>query len=236
MAEMPTKVATKEPRRWSMHFWHEAVYDVVTMTFDDCVLDTPEAATDFMRVVFEHIQRHKTPADVIIDYSGLIVRAGAAHQFGVERTEFARRFVKRSFRLNVNTATSRTALYTSAVLRGAQINMLTTREEALAALLAERVRAPLPGDPPVDAAAVDAVLASLGLRDRASPATAHGLSQRELDVSRLLARAKTNKEIGALLGISPRTVKLHVAHIFDKLGVHSRAGAAIWLVEHGLVS
>jgi DNA-binding CsgD family transcriptional regulator len=206
------------------------------MTFDDCVLDTPEDATDFMRVVFEHIQRHRTPADVIIDFSGLMVQEGAVHQFGIERTEFARRFVKRSFRLNVRAGASRRALYTSAVLRGAQINMLATREEALAALLAERVRTPLPGDPPVDAAAVDAVLASLGLRERAPSATAHGLSERELDVSRWLARAKTNREIAALLGISPRTVQIHVAHIFDKLGVHSRAAAALWLVEHGLVS
>jgi DNA-binding NarL/FixJ family response regulator len=60
------------------------------------------------------------------------------------------------------------------------------------------------------------------------------LSERELEVSRLLALGKTNKEIGMVLGISPRTVQIHVAHIFDKLGVHSRACAAVWLVEHDL--
>jgi len=87
----------------------------------------------------------------------------------------------------------------------------------------------------LDPTVVDAVLASIGLRDRTAPAKLHGLSARELDVARLLARGKTNKEIGTLLGISPRTVQIHVAHIFDKLGVHSRAGAAIWLVEHELV-
>lgn len=88
----------------------------------------------------------------------------------------------------------------------------------------------------LDATAVDAVLASLGLPNRTAPVTSRGLSERELDVSRLLARGKTNKEIGMVLGISPRTVQIHVAHIFDKLGVHSRSGAAIWLVEHDLVS
>jgi DNA-binding CsgD family transcriptional regulator len=86
----------------------------------------------------------------------------------------------------------------------------------------------------LDAMAVDAVLACIGLPNRAAPAASHGLSARELEVSRLLARGKTNKEIGMLLGISPRTVQIHVAHIFDKLGVHSRAGAAIWLVENEL--
>ena len=53
-------------------------------------------------------------------------------------------------------------------------------------------------------------------------------------MSRLLARGKSNKEIGADLHISPRTVQIHVARIFDKLGVRSRAGAAIWLIEHDL--
>jgi HD-GYP domain-containing protein (c-di-GMP phosphodiesterase class II) len=87
----------------------------------------------------------------------------------------------------------------------------------------------------LDAEAVDAVLGCLGVADRATPPTLHGLSERELDVSRLLARGKTNKEIADLLGISVRTVHNHVAHIFDKLGVHSRSGAAIWLMEHDLV-
>jgi len=53
-------------------------------------------------------------------------------------------------------------------------------------------------------------------------------------LSRLLARGKSNKEIGAQLHISPRTVQVHVGRIFEKLGVRSRAGAAIWLIEHDL--
>ena len=58
------------------------------------------------------------------------------------------------------------------------------------------------------------------------------LSERELQVSRLIARGQTNKEIAVTLGISPRTVQIHVSHIFEKLGVHTRACAAVWLVEH----
>lgn len=86
----------------------------------------------------------------------------------------------------------------------------------------------------LDAMAVDAVLAALGMETRAEPRSLNGLSDRELDVSRLLARGKTNKDIAHLLGISVRTVHNHVAHIFEKLGVHSRSGAAIWLIEHDL--
>jgi DNA-binding NarL/FixJ family response regulator len=86
----------------------------------------------------------------------------------------------------------------------------------------------------LDAKAVDAVLAALGLPNRAAPADSHGLSERELEVAQLLARGKSNKEIGAQLHISPRTVQVHVGRIFEKLGVRSRAGAAIWLIEHDL--
>ncbi|HEX6763951.1 MAG TPA: HD domain-containing phosphohydrolase [Polyangiaceae bacterium] len=86
----------------------------------------------------------------------------------------------------------------------------------------------------LDAKAVDAVLASLGRAERVPAAATHGLSERELDVSRLLARGQSNKAIGTALRISPRTVQVHVARIFEKLGVRSRAGAAIWLIEHGL--
>ncbi|MBV9946188.1 MAG: HD domain-containing protein [Myxococcales bacterium] len=88
----------------------------------------------------------------------------------------------------------------------------------------------------LDPTAVDAVLASLGMPDRAVRSVTHGLSERELDVLRLLARGKTNKEIGHQLGISPRTVQIHVSHILHKLGVHSRSGAAIWLVERDLAN
>jgi len=84
----------------------------------------------------------------------------------------------------------------------------------------------------VDAAAADAVLASLGVKVRVMPRNTHGVSERELEVCRLIARGKMNKEIADVLGISLRTVQNHVAHIFDKLGVHSRAGVAVWLVEN----
>ncbi|MGC4091487.1 MAG: LuxR C-terminal-related transcriptional regulator [Polyangiaceae bacterium] len=88
----------------------------------------------------------------------------------------------------------------------------------------------------LDGPSVDAVLAALGATPAHPPpaAPAHGLSARELEVLTLLARGKTNKEIAALLGISARTVQNHVAHIYDKIGAYSRAGAAVWLMEQGL--
>jgi DNA-binding NarL/FixJ family response regulator len=59
-----------------------------------------------------------------------------------------------------------------------------------------------------------------------------GLTSRELDVLRLLAVGRTNRQIGAELFISPRTVGVHVSHILAKLGAASRVEAAA--VAHSL--
>jgi len=61
------------------------------------------------------------------------------------------------------------------------------------------------------------------------------LTHRELEVLRLLARGDTNTEISAQLSISPHTVKSHVIHIFNKLGVNDRTQAAVWAARHRLV-
>jgi DNA-binding NarL/FixJ family response regulator len=87
----------------------------------------------------------------------------------------------------------------------------------------------------LDASAATAVLASLGVSARVAPRKVHGLSERELEVCCLIARGKMNKEIAEVLGITFRTVQNHVYHIFEKLGVHSRSGVAVWLIENDLV-
>jgi DNA-binding NarL/FixJ family response regulator len=61
------------------------------------------------------------------------------------------------------------------------------------------------------------------------------LTDRELEVLRLLARGETNAEISCHLGISPHTVKSHVIHIFNKLGVNDRTQAAVWAARHQLI-
>ena len=63
----------------------------------------------------------------------------------------------------------------------------------------------------------------------------HGLSERELQVLRLLAAGETNRAIAAALVLSERTIERHVSNIFAKLGVSSRTAAAAFAYEHGLV-
>lgn len=61
-----------------------------------------------------------------------------------------------------------------------------------------------------------------------------GLSDREIEVLRLIASGSTNTEISDILCISPHTVKSHVVHILNKLGVNDRTAAAVWAVRHRL--
>jgi DNA-binding NarL/FixJ family response regulator len=57
------------------------------------------------------------------------------------------------------------------------------------------------------------------------------LTEREWDVAHLLQEGLANKEIAARLGITARTVKNHLHHVYDKLGLHSRAEVAAMLSE-----
>jgi HD-GYP domain-containing protein (c-di-GMP phosphodiesterase class II) len=84
---------------------------------------------------------------------------------------------------------------------------------------------------------VDAVLTAAG-HPAAVAAVAHpaGLTDREVEVLRMIARGRANKQVAAALGISAKTVGRHVEHIYAKAGVSTRAGATLFAMEQGLLS
>ena len=84
--------------------------------------------------------------------------------------------------------------------------------------------------------AVAAVLEAAGHERAPAPAAPCGLSEREVEVLGLVAHGMTNKEIAAKLFLSAKTVQHHVAHIYDKIDRRTRAGAAMFAMEHRLVS
>jgi DNA-binding NarL/FixJ family response regulator len=89
---------------------------------------------------------------------------------------------------------------------------------------------------PVVAAKVLAELTRLSERARRpDPAAARGLSDREVEVLRLVATGAANKEIAVALGLTEGTVKNHLTNVFTKLGVQDRTQAALLARELGIV-
>ena len=73
--------------------------------------------------------------------------------------------------------------------------------------------------------------------DHARPqAPPEGLTDRELEVLRLVARGRTNPSIAQELGITEHTAKEHLANILDKLGLENRVQVATYAVHHGLAA
>ena len=88
----------------------------------------------------------------------------------------------------------------------------------------------------LDSAAVQAVLTVAGHTGKAgSRAFPAGLSDREAQVLALLARGHSNRQIASQLGITPKTAGHHVEHLYAKIGVSTRAAAALFALEHGLL-
>jgi HD-GYP domain-containing protein (c-di-GMP phosphodiesterase class II) len=139
-------------------------------------------------------------------------------------------------------------LRTDAIERGGQILAavdvyvgLTTdradREASSATAAAVELRG-LTSEGALDGDAVDAVLAAGGhggtsvKTRRQHPAE---LSDREVEVLHLAARGLTTKAIAAELYISPKTADHHIQHVYTKIGVSTRAAAALWAMQHELV-
>lgn len=107
------------------------------------------------------------------------------------------------------------------------------------ALLVEAVRAAVAGDALVSPAVTVRLLAHLtpaGAPPGGGPGGGDpGLTDREVDVVRAVARGRTNTEIAADLYISLSTVKTHLNHVHAKLGARNRVEVAAWAWRRGLV-
>jgi HD-GYP domain-containing protein (c-di-GMP phosphodiesterase class II) len=88
----------------------------------------------------------------------------------------------------------------------------------------------------LDADAAEAVLGAAGHRVPRRREGPHGLTRREIEVLRLVARGLSNRAIADRLVISPKTVGNHVEHIYAKIGASTRATASLFAVQHGLLA
>ena len=88
----------------------------------------------------------------------------------------------------------------------------------------------------LDADTVACVLAAAGRRPATSaPRWPADLTDREVEVLQLIARGRSNREVAERLFISPKTVGRHVENLYRKVGVSSRAAAALFAMEHRLL-
>jgi HD-GYP domain-containing protein (c-di-GMP phosphodiesterase class II) len=84
--------------------------------------------------------------------------------------------------------------------------------------------------------AVEAVLACAGQpARRSSPERLAGLTAREIEVLRLIAAGNTTKEAASKLEIATKTADNHIQSLYSKIGVTTRAGAALFALERGLI-
>ena len=102
-------------------------------------------------------------------------------------------------------------------------------DEAASEMRAEVTAGRLEGD------AVDAVLRAAGHRVRRRREWPAGLTRREVEVLRLVARGRSNKEIAEELVVSRKTAGSHVEHIYRKIGAANRAQASLFAMKHGLM-
>jgi DNA-binding NarL/FixJ family response regulator len=105
--------------------------------------------------------------------------------------------------------------------------------------LIRAVRTAAAGDallsPAVTRRLLDRVVARLPERDPPAPATLAGLTDRELEVLRLVAQGLSNAEIAGRLVVSEATVKTHVSHVLAKLDLRDRVQAVVLAYDVGLV-
>lgn len=119
--------------------------------------------------------------------------------------------------------------YVYTALRNGACGFLLKRSGT--ALLIEGVRSAVAGDMLISPQLTVPLLRHL--TQARQPADGEQLTDRELDVVRLVARARTNIEIGDELFISPGTVKTHIANIQRKTGARNRVAIAAWAWETG---
>jgi HD-GYP domain-containing protein (c-di-GMP phosphodiesterase class II) len=125
---------------------------------------------------------------------------------------------------------------TARILAAADVYQAMTQQRphrrALSPEAAARV---LEAQPGLDRDSVTAVLEAAGQRPGRRLPWPAGLSDREVEVLRLLARGRSMRQIAEALFISQSTVHTHVAHIYEKAQVTTRASAALFAMENGLL-
>ena len=130
------------------------------------------------------------------------------------------------------------------VLAAADIYVALTTDRADRPALSDKLAASelrrLASQGVLEPAATDAVLTTAGHGERLAPKSRRpshpgGLTSREVEVLHLAARGLTTRAIADRLYISPKTADSHIQNVYSKIGVSTRAAAALWAMQHGVI-
>jgi HD-GYP domain-containing protein (c-di-GMP phosphodiesterase class II) len=208
------------------------VHDFGTTAVSNSILDKTGTLT---RAEFDRIELHPMLTEQMLRRSPALAAlnpVACAHHEKLDGSGYHRR-------LRADAADPGAGLLTAADIYVGLTTERADRPPLADADAADEVRR-LAAKGMLDQRATDAVLAAAGHGKAPAPASRRpqhpgGLSRREVDVLRLAAMGLTTKQIADRLFISPKTADHHIQHVYTKIGVSTRAAAALWAMQNAVV-
>ncbi|GAC1695548.1 MAG: 3'3'-cGAMP-specific phosphodiesterase [Ktedonobacteraceae bacterium] len=181
---------------------------------------------------WEHVRMHPYFTGRVLARPGLLARLGALAALHHERLDGSGYY--RGFKGSLLSPAAR--ILAAADVYHAMTEPRPHRPALLPETAAEQLRREVRAGR-LDGEATDGVLAAAGHQVRNTrPELVAGLSRREIEVLQHIARGHTKKQIAGSLIISEKTVDNHIQHIYNKIGVSTRAGATLFAMEHDLLA
>jgi HD-GYP domain-containing protein (c-di-GMP phosphodiesterase class II) len=209
------------------------VHDFGTTAVPNSIWDKPGALT---RAEFDRVERHAMLTEQMLRRSpafAALTPVAAAHHEKADGSGYHKRLRNDA------------AGAVPCVLAAADVYVgLTTERADRPAFSAEDAAAELrrlASQGVLEHRATNAVLTAAGHDDPGAGKSrraqhAGGLSSRELEVLHLAAKGLTTRQIADRLFISPKTADHHIQHVYTKIGVSTRAAAALWAMQHAIVN
>ncbi len=220
-----TAVATRSDERWCSEMFTAALlHDIGKCAIANGIWDKEEPLTPYEESI---AHQHTMHTEHILSLTQVFHRIGGIACSAHERADgsgYHRRIRLEEPRAAILAVAN---IYNELTTDGPRHSALKP-EMAAEKLLTEAHKGCLPQN------AVRAVLDSAGQPRSAMPAYPDGMTNREADVLRHLARGKTNKDIARALNVAPKTVDNHVQNLYRKIGTQTRAAAAMYAFERGI--
>jgi HD-GYP domain-containing protein (c-di-GMP phosphodiesterase class II)/DNA-binding CsgD family transcriptional regulator len=208
------------------------VHDFGTTAVPNSIWDKPGALT---RAEFDRVELHPMLTEQMLRRSAALAALNplaAVHHEKCDGSGYHKRVCSDGSDLGANVMAA-TEIYVGLTADRADRSALP----AAAAAASLRQRA---SEGALESRAVSAVLVAAGHGEPSGQDSRAklpgGLSRREVDVLRLAAKGLTTKAIADQLFISPKTTDHHIQHIYNKIGVSTRAAAALWAMQHAVMS